>query len=107
MKLIPIMTEKSMKLSKNNIYTFWMPVALTKTEIKNLIAKNFKVEVVDIKTVNYKARKHRNMRGQEQKVKAAKKAIVVLKEGQKLDFFEEEKKVTKKAKTKTKKEGTK
>jgi len=96
MKLIPVMTEKSMKLAKDGGFTFKVPISLTKLEIKNLIAKTFGVTVINVRTLNSKAGTKRNTRGKIQRIKANKKAIVFLKEGEKIDLFEEEKKKTKK-----------
>ncbi len=98
MKIIPVMTEKSMKLSKIGGYTFWVPMTLNKFEIKNLINKIFTVHVISIKTLNFKPGTKKSAKGQKQKIKAAKKTIVFLKEGEKISLFEEEKKPKKKGK---------
>src|SRR5258708_1455691 len=90
------MTEKSLKLTKNGGFTFWVPTNLTKTEIKKIIAQTFSVTVLHIKTLNYKARTKKNNKGKLQKIKAGKKAIVFLRDGEKIDLFEEEKKKAKK-----------
>ena len=98
MKLIPVLTEKSMKLVKSRGYTFWVPVNLNKFEIKKIIEETFGVNVISTKTINYKGRVKKNNRGKVKKIKAIKKAIVFLKEKEKIDLFEEEKKPkTKKA----------
>jgi large subunit ribosomal protein L23 len=104
MKLIPVMTEKSMKLTKDFGFTFWVPMTLTKIDIKEIVEKTFGVHVVDVRTVNIKARTKKSARGKVQKIKAGKKAMVFLKDGEKIDLFEEEKKVkkVKKAKKETK-----
>ena len=104
MKLIPVMTEKSMKLAKDSGFTFLVPMNLTKLEIKKLIEKVYDVHVARVATVNSKNRTKKNNRGQVQKIKAEKKAIVMLKAGEKIDVFEEEKKPKKvrKAKKETK-----
>lgn len=96
MKIVPIMTEKSMKLVKDGGFTFLMPRNLNKIEIKNLISKTFGVNVVRVRTLNSKSGTKKNSRGKVQKIKAVKKAIVFLKDGEKIDLFEEEKKKTKK-----------
>jgi|SRR5581483_4439965 len=92
MRIIPIMTEKSTKLFKDKGYTFWVPANLNKLEIKSLINKIFKVDVISIKTMNIKGGTKRNLRGKIQKVKGGKKAVVFIKKDQKIDIFEEEKK---------------
>ncbi len=96
MKLIPVMTEKSMKLVKDGGFTFWLPMNLNKIEIRSLIEKSFGVSVVSVKTQVYKPGTKKNNRGKMQKIKGGKKAIVYLKEGDKIDLFIEEKKKTKK-----------
>ena len=105
------MTEKSLKLTKSGGFTFWVPTNLTKTDIKKVISETFGVHILQIKTLNYKARTKKNRNGKLQKIKAGKKAIVFLKDGEKIDLFEEEKKKGgKRAKTKknsNKKVGTK
>jgi len=104
MKLIPIMTEKSLKLAKSGCFTFWVPTDLDKVAIRKIISDTFGVTVTSIKTLNYKARTKKNTRGKLQRIKAGKKAIVFLKSGEKIDLFEEEKKkVAKKKKATTKK----
>ena len=100
MKLTPIMTEKSLKETKRGGFTFWVPRELDKIQIRNLIQRIFGVHVVSVKTINLKGGIKRNAKGQMQKVKAGKKAIVILKEGEKIDLFEEKKKVKKSAKKK-------
>src|SRR5258708_13002991 len=95
MKIIPVMTEKSLKLVKSGGFNFWVSTSLKKVEIKKLISETFGVYVTKIKTLNYKARTKKNNRGKIQKIKAGKKTIVFLKEGEKIDLFEEEKKLSK------------
>ena len=86
------MTEKSMKVVKDGGFTFWLPLSLNKIEIKSLIEKNFGVTVISVKTQVYKPGTKKNNRGKMQKIKGGKKAIVYLKEGDKIDLFIEEKK---------------
>lgn len=100
--LIPVLTEKSLKETKNGGFTFWVSRDLTKIQIKKLIEMTFGVNVVGVKIVNLKARTKKNMRGKVQTIKASKKATVFLKDGEKIDLFEEEKK-PKKTKKETKK----
>ncbi len=100
MKLLPVMTEKSLKLAKEGCFTFWVPIDLDKVAIKNVISQTFGVTVFQVKTMTYKARVKKNSRGKMQRIKAGKKAIVILKPGEKIDLFEEEKKKIKKSKSK-------
>lgn len=84
----PVYTEKSLNMSKNGKYTFWVSASDTKTALKSEIAKIFGVTVTDIKTLNNKGEKGRNARGRKFVKKGAKKAIVTLKEGDKIDIYE-------------------
>ncbi|SRR5258708_34295955 len=95
MKLIPVLTEKSMKLAKESGYTFFLPMSLNKTEIKNIVEKSFGVHVINVRTLSLKGGTKKSARGQMQKIKASKKTIVFLKDGEKIDLFEEEKKAKK------------
>lgn len=85
----PVLTEKSLQEAKTGSYTFWVDRGLTKTEIKKLIGSVFDVKVTSVRTSNSKGGFKRNARGQTQRVKAAKKARVVLSKGQKIDLFDE------------------
>jgi large subunit ribosomal protein L23 len=100
MKIMPVMTEKSMRLTKDRGFTFLVPVEVTKTQIKKLIEQIYSVNVINIRTLRSKPLTKKNTRGKEQKIKATKKAIVFLKEGEKISLFEEEKKKAKKIKAK-------
>ncbi len=95
MKLIPVMTEKSMKLTKEGGFTFWVPMNLNKLEIRKIIEDTYSVNVTAVRTINLKPSVKKNAKGKNQKIKAGKKAMVFLKDGQKIDVFEEEKKVKK------------
>lgn len=90
--LKPVYTEKSLELAKNGYYSFWVLGNLKKEWIAKLIEQTFDVHVKTIKTTNYKKGEKRNYRGIVQKIKAKKKAIVTLKDGEKIDIFEEKKK---------------
>lgn len=74
--LKPVVTEKAINLGKLGKYTFWVGKGDSKPKIKAEVAKTYKVEVVSVRTSNAGGRK---------------KAIVVLKEGQKLDLYGEKK----------------
>lgn len=88
MKLVPVLTEKSLREAKMGHYTFWVTPSNTKNEIKNYIEKVFDVKVSRVRTMNFKAEVKRNSRGQMQSKKGGKKAVVSLKEG-KIDLFTE------------------
>lgn len=88
-KLNPVLTEKSFKEAKKGYYTFWVDPSLNKGEIRNLIQKAFDVHVVKIKTMNFKKEVRKNFKGQKITKKALKKAMVSLKDKEKIDIFEE------------------
>lgn len=85
----PIVTEKSMKLASNGLYTFEVDKNDTKKSIAKLIANKFKVDVIKVSTLNVKGKvkTQRSQRKNYQKP-SYKKAIVQLKKGQKLALFE-------------------
>lgn len=88
MKLTPILTEKSLAEAKKGHYTFWAGFGMDKNQIRKLVEKVFEVHVVAIRTINLKGGEKRNFKGQEQKIKNRKKAIVDLKGDEKIDVFE-------------------
>lgn len=69
--LKPVNTEKAINLVKEGKYTFWVGKDDDKPNIKSEVAKAYKVNVVSVKTL---------------RVRGQKKAIVVLKEGQKIEY---------------------
>jgi large subunit ribosomal protein L23 len=92
MKLIPVVTEKSLKDAKAGRYTFSVLPKTDKGEIKKSVEDMFKVHVTSVATINYKGGTKRNFRGQIQSKGASKKAIVTLAKDEKIDLFEEKKK---------------
>lgn len=88
----PIFTEKSLKLAKEGRYSFRVGRVENKSTIKAEIAKLFGVHVVSIRTINVKGETGRNMRGTKYSTVTQKKAIVTLKDKEKIDIFEESKK---------------
>jgi len=88
----PVFTEKSLKMAKVGKYSFWVGIGMDKMGIKSEVAKTFGVHVTSVKTITGKSEARRNTKGQKFLTKGTKKAIVTLKEGEKLDIFEESKK---------------
>jgi large subunit ribosomal protein L23 len=88
----PVFTEKSLKAAKFGNYTFRVEPRMDKKRIAAEIAKIFGVKVVRVRTIKTGGEKGRNARGKNFSVNAGKKAIVTLKEGDKIDIFEEGKK---------------
>jgi len=85
----PIITEKSTQGTALGKFVFEVDRRSTKTEIKRAIKKFFGVSPVSIQTANVKG-KVKQIRGQRRKVKRPdwKKAIISLKEGEKIDIFD-------------------
>ena len=88
-KIKPVLTEKSLNQAKNGLYSFLVDFHLDKKVIKALIEKTFNVHVKSIKTMNYRTAKRKNNRGVTQTKKAFKKALVNLKDKEKIDIFQE------------------
>ena len=86
----PLITERSALLKEKGKYSFEVHSNATKQEIKNaveLIFKKEKVEVTKVNTANVPA-KIRRFGQNMSKAYRWKKAIVTLKPGQKIEFFE-------------------
>ncbi|MBI5099904.1 MAG: 50S ribosomal protein L23 [Nitrospirae bacterium] len=84
----PLLTEKGTLLKeKDNKVLFKVSKNANKIEIKNAVESIFKVKVDRVTTMNCKGKKKR-MGKYEGKRSDWKKAIVTLKEGEKLDFIE-------------------
>ncbi len=83
------LTEKSTLLSeKFNKYVFKVSPRANKLQIKNAIEFLFKKKVVHVNTCNYAGKKKRDKRHASGEGRRAhwKKAIVTLKEGEKIEF---------------------
>jgi len=82
----PHVSEKSaMSAEASNQVVFRVLPGATKLEIKNAVEKLFKVDVVDVRTVNMKGKVKRNRFGLSKKPNW-KKAYVSLVQGQDIDF---------------------
>ncbi len=90
--LKPVFTEKSLRDAKLGNYTFRVDRTMDKKQIASLVSKLFDVKVTGVRTSKVGAEKGRNARGRNFSVNSVKKAIVSLKEGDKIDVFEEGKK---------------
>jgi large subunit ribosomal protein L23 len=90
--LKPVFTEKSTKEAKQGRYTFWVEVLADKTELKSRIAKAFGVHVTSIKTIKKGGETGKNARGRKFNKLSTKKAVVTIKDGEKIEVFEESKK---------------
>jgi large subunit ribosomal protein L23 len=84
-----ILTEKSNRLREGNQVIFEVAQNANKIQIKDAIQKLFKVTVVDVNTMNYRGKERRMGRGYG-KLQNWKKAIITLKEGDQIQFFDSE-----------------
>jgi large subunit ribosomal protein L23 len=86
-----ILTEKSARLRENaNQVMFEVHRNANKIQIKDAIQALFKVGVIDVNTLVYRGKDKRMGRGVA-KLPNWKKAIVTLKAGDQIQFFDEEK----------------
>ncbi len=72
-----------------NQVIFEVAPSANKIEIKDAIQKLFKVTVVDVNTMRYRGKDRRMGRGYA-KLQNWKKAIITLKEGDQIQFFDSE-----------------
>jgi len=84
----PIITEKSDKDKAKGKYFFIVRKDATKIDIKKAIEKIFKVNVTKVNIINNKGKTRKRGFRFTYKEPDTKKAIVTLKEGQTIDFFE-------------------
>ncbi len=83
----PIITERTNDLLQENKYTFEVNRDANKIQIKTAVQKLFNVDVEKVTTISIKPKKKRVGRHQGY-TSASKKAIVKVKEGQKIEQFE-------------------
>jgi large subunit ribosomal protein L23 len=82
-----LLTEKATILSeKLNKYVFRVRPSANKIQIKRAVEVIFKKKVVDVNTANCAGKKKRERRADFGRRADWKKAVVTLKEGEKLDF---------------------
>jgi len=83
----PVVTEKSMGQTSEGKYTFEVAREANKVQIKEAVQKIFKVHVtaVNVDTVPGKRRRSRRAIGYSN---PWKKAVVSIKPGEKIEFFE-------------------
>lgn len=85
----PIITERSMALVKQNKFSFLVDPVAKKETIKKAIEGAFNVSVTGVETTMQKGKTKRvGMRRTEKQLQPFKKAVVTLKEGQKIDMFD-------------------
>lgn len=81
----PVITEKTQKLSEDNITVFKVNSKANKTQIKQAIEQKFNVKVKKITILNTSSKKRRVGRFTGEK-SSYKKAMVKLMEGSKIEF---------------------
>ncbi|HYC77427.1 MAG TPA: 50S ribosomal protein L23 [Planctomycetota bacterium] len=83
----PLVTEKNMaRVEKAGVYTFEVDRKATKPQIKDAVQKLFNVTVIDVRTATKKGLERRV--GYRKTFDAdVKKAIVALKDGDKIDIL--------------------
>lgn len=85
----PVITEKTTdKKNRQNVYTFRIPVASNKLEVKASIQRIFGVEVIDVNMIKSKGKIKQIRYRQQVKRPDWKKAYVKIKEGQRIEGFE-------------------
>jgi large subunit ribosomal protein L23 len=84
-----ILTEKSNRLREENKVIFEVAPAANKIQIKDAVQKLFKVTVLEVNTMRYRGKDRRMGRGYA-KLQNWKKAIITLKAGDSIQFFDSE-----------------
>lgn len=89
----PLITEKMTNISTDSgKYGFIVNPKANKIQIKQAIEKKFDVHVIEVKTINHPGKIKSQFRKSgkfEGKTPKFKKAIVTLKEGEKIELFEQ------------------
>ena len=87
--LAPVVSEKSYGLIDNNAYTFMVHPEANKTEIRQAVEAIWEVKVLSVNTLNRRG-KTKRFRFTEGRRANTKRAIVKLREGDKIDLFEQQ-----------------
>jgi large subunit ribosomal protein L23 len=83
----PLISEKSVEMMEHSKYCFKVDKRANKIQIAEAVEEIFKVKVMSVNTANYVG-KNRRMGVYQGKRADWKKAIVTLKEGDSIPFFE-------------------
>ena len=83
----PLITEKNTSHLQGNVYAFEVAPKADKTAIAKAVELAFKVNVIDVRTMNCRGRARR-MGKYVSKINHFKKALVRLADGQKIKIFE-------------------
>lgn len=82
----PWVTEKAARLNEQGQYVFLVAGTATKPEIKKAIKELYKVDAISVNVVNRPAKRKRFRGVMRSSGDGERKAIVTLKEGQKIDI---------------------
>lgn len=85
--LKPLITEKADRQREHNCYQFQVAAQANKRQIRDAVQHLFNVEVIEVKTANYRGKPRQLGRSQGYKT-GYKKAWVTVKEGQKIQVIE-------------------
>ena len=83
----PVISEKSYEMIEQNRYTFEVAKTASKPQIATAIAEIFDVTVSKVNTINVTG-KPRRVRAAKGKTRDWKKAVVTLKDGDSIEFFQ-------------------
>lgn len=83
----PLVTEKGSQAQQANKYFFAVDPAATKHDVCNAVEEIFKVKVEDVHTMNMPS-KYKRVGSNIGRTSEWKKAIVTLKEGDRIEFLE-------------------
>ncbi|HUC02016.1 MAG TPA: 50S ribosomal protein L23 [Candidatus Paceibacterota bacterium] len=82
----PWITEKATALTASNQYVFLVKSTATKPEVKKAIHALYKVDALAVNILNRGGKTKRSGRGIRGKTEGYRKAIITIKEGQKIDL---------------------
>lgn len=82
----PWVTEKSTDLSAKGKYVFIVSNNATKPEVKKAVKEIYKVDAVQVNIVNLPGKQKRFGQAMKGMTEGRRKAVVTLKEGQKIDI---------------------
>jgi len=83
----PVISEKSYEMIELNRYTFEVAKTASKPQIAEAVSEIFGVAVTRVNTINVTG-KPRRVRAAKGKTRDWKKAVVTLKEGDAIEFFQ-------------------
>jgi large subunit ribosomal protein L23 len=86
----PIVTEKLTNVQEKGVYAFEVDPHANKIEIARAVEKRFNVTVKNVRTMNYKGKMKTQMTKRGRfvgKTSHFKKAVITLKDGDKIELF--------------------